>query len=403
MRILLLHDDIYLPSFGGGTKVNRSLVEALARRGHTCLVIAHALTLSSDGPPTLAEFHATMRLRGIQVWTPLPHVYRYCHHGVEVDALVDELTADTQTYVRHRSEEFDPDWMVVTEDKRGFLLRTAMETRPDRVVLLLQTVTNLPFGPLTIRPSVRQASFMNGARAVVVYSRFLQTYIEKHSALRPRLVPLPVFGDGPFASLGQFDRGYVTMVNPCDLKGLPLFLGLAKAMPNVAFAVVPTWGADDDVLRRLSSATNVTILPPTDNVEDILRQTRLLLAPSLWPETFGLVVVEAMLRGIPVLASDVGGLPEAKLSVDYVLPVCPAEWRGGAWWFPPQDLQPWASTLAKVLGERHEYKRLSEESRNAAMAYVSRIDIGQFEAILGDLAHQEGSAGLPPTVTQAHV
>ena len=38
--------------------------------------------------------------------------------------------------------------------------------------------------------------------------------------------------------------------------------------------------------------------------------------PSLW-QAFGRIVVEAM-HGIPVIASDAGGLAEAKLGVDYL-------------------------------------------------------------------------------------
>ena len=34
--------------------------------------------------------------------------------------------------------------------------------------------------------------------------------------------------------------------------------------------------------------------------------------PSLWFEGFGLIAMEAMLRGLPVIASDSGGLEEAK-------------------------------------------------------------------------------------------
>ena len=43
--------------------------------------------------------------------------------------------------------------------------------------------------------------------------------------------------------------------------------------------------------------------------------------PSLWYEGFGLIVMESMLRGIPVVASDSGGLQEAKLGTGYVIPV----------------------------------------------------------------------------------
>ena len=43
--------------------------------------------------------------------------------------------------------------------------------------------------------------------------------------------------------------------------------------------------------------------------------------PSLWYEGFGLIVMESMLRGIPVVASDSGGLVEAKHGTGYVIPV----------------------------------------------------------------------------------
>ena len=42
--------------------------------------------------------------------------------------------------------------------------------------------------------------------------------------------------------------------------------------------------------------------------------------PSLWFEGFGLIVMEAMLRGVPVIASDAGGLVEAKMGTGFVIP-----------------------------------------------------------------------------------
>ena len=43
----------------------------------------------------------------------------------------------------------------------------------------------------------------------------------------------------------------------------------------------------------------------------VLRDTKIALMPSLCCENQPLVVVEAMINGIPVIASDRGGMPEA--------------------------------------------------------------------------------------------
>ena len=45
----------------------------------------------------------------------------------------------------------------------------------------------------------------------------------------------------------------------------------------------------------------------------------MLVAPSLWPEPFGLVSVEAGLRGLPCLSTNLGGLGEANLVAEHVV------------------------------------------------------------------------------------
>jgi glycosyltransferase involved in cell wall biosynthesis len=386
VKIVLVQDDIYLPSFGGGTKANRCLLEGFARHGHDSLVISRALTRSSDGPRTVQEFAEEMKRRGTVVQEPEPNVFSYRHEGVQVEAVNFAGPDAHRDYLVRRIRSMNPDWVFVTDDKRRIMLQAAMEAAPSRVMLLLQTIIQLPFGPLSVDKSPEYTELVKAARAISVISNFMKRYIHDHGGLEAHLLQLPVYGAGPFPDLSGFDGGFVTMINPCELKGVSIFMGLAQSFPDIEFAAVPTWGADQNLIDRLQALPNVHILKPANDIEEILKQTRILLVPSLWPETFGYVVPEAMLRGIPVLASDIGGLPEAKLGVDYVLPVVPGEFRKEGFFSPPQDLAPWTKALHELFSDEDTYRRCSRHSRQAAHDFVAKVSVSRFEALMDQLA-----------------
>ena len=104
---------------------------------------------------------------------------------------------------------------------------------------------------------------------------------------------------------------YVTLVSPAPEKGLAVFVTLARRLPDVAFAAVTTQWTGAKTLECLRALPNVSVLAAHPEVDVIFRQTRILLAPSLWQECCPLVVMEACLRGIPCISSDVFGLVEA--------------------------------------------------------------------------------------------
>jgi hypothetical protein len=86
----------------------------------------------------------------------------------------------------------------------------------------------------------------------------------------------------------------------CKRRPRGLSLGLARSR-------LPT--GDPAVAHALSSspaAAAVQLLPPQRDVEAVLRGCVALLAPSLWLEAWGMVVTEALLRGLPALVSDLG-------------------------------------------------------------------------------------------------
>ena len=119
------------------------------------------------------------------------------------------------------------------------------------------------------------------------------------------------------------------------------------------------------------------ILDPVEDIDRILARTRVLLVPSIWAEARSRMVMEAMLRGVPVIASNTGGLPEAKLGVPYVLPVAPIPRYSGSLdermvpvaEAPPQDLGPWVAALSRLTSDPGHWGEISAASRDAALRF----------------------------------
>lgn len=377
---MLLQDQVYLPSLGGGNKANRLLIEALAASGHQCRALVSAFTTRA-GPTCAEELQAEMAGRGIALETR-EELFCYRHNDVNVEAMNFSSVERMRGHIEKVIEEFRPDWVLVSDDKRRVLLDVAASCVPERVILLIQTVFHLPFGPHATELSSVQAELMAKARGIVAISRYLKNYLKEYGHLDAGLVYLPVYGAGPFPVRADFYQGAITMINPCVEKGLDIFLALAAEFPQLDFMAVPTWGAGEDVIQRLQTVPNVTIRPAVDDIDEILRDTRVLLAPSLWPETFGYVIVEAMLRGIPVIASDSGGIPEAKLGVDYVIPVRLAEWRNDGYFSPDQDIRPWVQALEELTRDAEIFRRCSQASRKAALEFEPDTRVENFERYL---------------------
>ncbi len=220
-----------------------------------------------------------------------------------------------------RSTQFAPDVILVsTDDPAQLLLEVALRS-PARVVYLARATLAVPFGPDCAFPSEAKTARIRACDAVVGVSQYVADYIRKYSGIDAVHVPISLMEPEEWPDLGRFENEFVTFVNPCAVKGIAIFLALADAFPQVTFAAVPTWGTNTQDRASLEVRPNVRLLQPVDDINRLLARTRVLLVPSLWAEARSRIVLEAMLRGVPVMAANVGGIPEAMMGVPYLLPV----------------------------------------------------------------------------------
>jgi glycosyltransferase involved in cell wall biosynthesis len=387
MKLLFTMHMPYLPPLGGANKTIRCLAEALALRKHSVVVIVPAFG-EPPGGVTEKQFFEEQERYGIR-YTLNQGAYIFHLNGVEVHAVSDEERISW--YLKNQINQFQPDYIIVAaEDITQVLLKTSLSVRKCPVICIAQTPSLLPFGFYSFYPDRQKISILKQVDAFVVNSNFLSDYVHYWINIKPITIYLPAYGQPPFPNFGKFESGFITLVNPCHLKGISIFIKLADQFPELEFAAVPTWGTTYQEQVLLESISNICLLQASSDVNLILSQTRILLVPSLWLENIPLIIIEAMLRGIPVISSNVGGIEEINLGTGFILPVKPIERVAYSLnknktiipLVPEQQISHWYNALLQLISNRELYYQQSSLVRSAANKFVSQIKIEAFEDFL---------------------
>jgi len=274
MRILFVTKP-HLPAFGGAQLTTHFLAEELIRRGHDVVVFAQQPPFDAPQPPRDTRY-GYLVLRSSETERDLPGVV-----------------------AKH-----EPDCVVV-----GGYHQEVASWADDMLAIAAPVPTVLYAHDVGVTVGARDRS--PGAHAVAAVSRFVA---EELAGQGIESVVVPPIVD-PCRYRVHSTRRVVLFVNPVRKKGVDIALALAEARPDIPFAFVRCWHIPPEDLARLhdrvDATGNVELRAGVDDPAVLYGDARILLMPSTYPEAWGRVATEAVAAAVPVLASRIGGIPEA--------------------------------------------------------------------------------------------
>ncbi len=178
----------------------------------------------------------------------------------------------------------------------------------------------------------------------------------------------PIVRGESYLADGTGDK--VLFVNPHPMKGVERMFELAAACPELPFLVMESWNVAPQwrthCLQRANRLGNIEWRSPSTHMRKVYGQSRVLLMPSVWEESFGRTVVEAQLNGLPVLASQRGALPELVGA-------------GGATLAPDAPVGEWAAALRRL------YDPLTSENERLAARHQGAAHVAGTQAVVARL------------------
>ena len=313
-RVLFASHTCYFDNSNGASVASRALMECLARHGAT----AEALSGTALESGRDEDFLGLMTDRGLAIEAGRDFFDRTTYHANEEGVAVTlhgcptgrlhvPDVAECGSFLGLFHETMDrlrPDVVVnFGGDALANELRRAAKAKGASVVFALHNF------------NYTSADLFEGTDAVLVPSRFAASFYRKDLGLE--CTPIPYLVDFRRARVEDRTGTYVTFVNPSHEKGVYAFARIADELghrrPDISLLVVEGRGTERtlaDCGLNLARLGNVSIMSHTTDPREFWSVTRLCVMPSLWWESQGLVAVEAMLNGIPVIASDRGALPE---------------------------------------------------------------------------------------------
>lgn len=155
-----------------------------------------------------------------------------------------------------------------------------------------------------------------------------------------------------------------------QVKGLWYLIRAVKEMPNAKLIIVGGYGEDATACRRLAKLNpNITFLGPVSpaKVPHYLARAQVFCLPSLH-ESFPNVVLEAMNAGVPVVTTNIEGIPYAVGDAALLV--------------PPKDPQALKNAIRSLFNDAKLRSQLARKGREQVKEFSWEVMLPRLEQIL---------------------
>ena len=347
-------------SVGGSGVLASELALCLAARGHRTHVI------SSDTPFRLRDSDTDVRFHRVE--TPGYPLFREPQYLL---ALANRLV---QVARAHRLDIIHAHY-AIPHAAAAYLARQILTSGPGAPTTAPRTITTLHGTDVTILgadPSYREtvAFCVDQSDAVTAVSASLRADTKRQMPVThditviPNFVNIDVHRRRPDPALRKRlcpaeERLVIHISNLRPVKQVSavvrVFERIRTAVPARLLIVGegPELSRVEQLTSELGVAEHVELIGEAQDIVGLLSVSDLFLLPSL-QESFGLSALEAMACGVPVVASNAGGLPE--VIVDGTT----------GFLHPPDDVAGMAASAIRILSDAALHARMAAEGERLA-------------------------------------
>jgi AmmeMemoRadiSam system protein B len=375
LRILFASPYCLLDTTSGAAISVRELLTQLSQSGFTC----EAVTASIFDPTREVLLDKALLNNGLATISRQGMVERTFFVEVTQDRLTHTILKTNSSQRLNLTSQEESGLLSLVEQKiatfQPDILLTYGGLSAERKIHALAHRNGIPVVFYLANSHYTRAETFSKVDLVLVPSKFLSEHYGRRLGLRSQVLRDIVTWERYMVN--RKDSRFFTYINPTPQKGLTLFSQIAtealQKLPRAEFLVVEGRLTQAEAARmgiRFDRFANVKVIANQTDMRPVYAETRVLLYPSFSEEASGRSIVEAQLNGIPIVASQRGGIPENLNGGGFLIRI-PDRCMRDYFAVPTQEeVQPWIDQLRLLIEDNEAYGEARERALQAAKDFI---------------------------------